>query len=224
MRTDTATFRRRIFAQVRALGINSVRSKIVAQRIVAGIRYDSYNPYNAFDGRATIDSITMKLLLGFGGHFVRVVLDDDTSFTESTDERILVDTSANDEQVALRPLIEDAAYALRRVRAAACRDWDEANGHPATNDLAEVRFRTVNEDPRCVAAQAAYDALRDRSLASNRFAPVSYIDPILASAYSDEYKEETGSRPSGPQMYDDVVAFMDRLYAPREDGDLNMAA
>lgn len=223
MRTDTATFRRRIFSQVRALGINSVRSKIVAQRIVSGIRYGSYNPYNAFEGRPTVETVDMKLLFSFGGsHFVRVVLDDDVSFTASTDDQVLVNTSANDEQTALRPLLEDAADAVHRIRGIACREWDVANGHPATNELAEVRYQAVRADPRCVAAQEAYDALRDRSLASNRFAPASYIDPILYSEYSDEYKEETGIRPRGHHMHHDVVAFMERM-SGRDDAD-RMAA
>ncbi len=224
MRTDTATFRRRIFAQVRGLGINSVRSRIVAHRIVGAVRHGSYNPYNAFEGRATVETVDMKLLFSFGGgHFVRVVLNGDLSFTASTDDEILVSTSPTAEQIMLRPVIEDAADALRAVRNAVCREWNDANGHPATIELCDVRYQAVDADPRSIAAQAAYDALRDRSLASNRFAPASYIDPILYSAYSDEYKEEHGTRPSAHHMYDDVVAFMGRMDAGADE-DHRMAA
>lgn len=213
MRTNTTTFRSNLFKSVRALGVNSLRSKIVAKRIANGIAYGSYNSYGEkqFEGVKTLDTIELKLDFCFNGaQIVDVIVDGVRVFGASTDDHVLVSTDPTATQVALKPLLEEAAGQIRDVVADACDAWNEANGNPTTIELAEVRHGEINADPKVVAVRAAYAALRDRSLASNRFATISYVDPALHGCYSDDHKDEYGFRPRGHVRYDEVVAFYER--------------
>lgn len=231
MRTDTKSFRANVLKQVRALGINSVRSKIVANRIASGIAHGSYNPYSArggYDARGEIGTLVLRLNFAFsGGQYVEAWVDGDLAFTATTDQHLLVNVEPTAEQVALRPQLIAALEAVRSAKNDACRAWDAENGHPANIGIAEIRHQAVGADADVVAAVAAYEALRDRSLASNRFAPLACVDPMLQGEYSDDFKEEHGSRPGGYIRYDEAVAYFARerrSYGVNDDLDLEDAA
>jgi hypothetical protein len=230
MRTDTSTFRTNVFKSVRALGINSQRSKIVARRIASGIAHGSYTRYDGkvYDGVATLDTFELKLDFCFNGsQIVDVIVDGVRVFGASTDDHVLVSTEPTATQIALKPQLEEAAGRIRDVVADACDAWNEANGNPTTNELAEKRHGEINADPKVVAVRAAYAALRDRSLDSNRFATISYVDPALHSCYSDDHKDEYGFRPRGHVRYDEVVAFYERTareHAANDDQEIADAA
>lgn len=169
MRTDTRTFAKRVFAQVRALGINSVRSKHVARRIVSGISHGAYMVGGEqFAARGEIGTLELELAIRGSFQSVMVTVDGEFAFSESTPDRRLVSLDTTPEQ----------------------------------RDLAQPIFEAMidlfgGEDHERPALQAAYDALRDRSLALNPFAHANEVDPALFGCYSDTVKEEDGRRPSG---------------------------
>lgn len=227
MRTDTNTFRTNVFKSVRALGINSMRSKIVAKQIASGIEHGSYTRYDGkvYDGTKTLDTLELKLDFCWNGaQIVDVIVDGIRVFGASTDDCVLVSTEPTDAQKELRPRLEAAMEAIYREVADARRRWEEAN--PGV-DAGEVRHASVQADPAVVAARAEYRALRKQSLASNRHAHIAYTHPALYDVYSDDVKEDRGSRPSGHIRYDEVVAFYKRRKEERvaaAHADLEVAA
>ena len=210
MRTDTNTFRTNVFKSVRAMGINSMRSKIVAKRIASGIEYGSYTRYDGkvYDGTKTLDTLELKLDFCWNGaQIVDVIVDGVRVFGVSTDDCVLVSTEPTEMQKDLRPRLETAMEAVYTAVTEAGRLWDEAN---PDLDAGEVRRAVVEMDPAVVAARAEYRALRKQSLASNRHAHIAYTHPALYDVYSDDVKDDRGSRPSGHIRYDEVVAYYTR--------------
>lgn len=151
MRTDTKTFAKRVFAQVRALGINSVRSKTVARRITSGISHGAYiTSGDQFEARTEIGTLDLELAIRGSFHSVMVFVDGQFAFSETTPDRRLVNLETTPGQRELAQPIFEAMIDLYGA-----------------------------EDRDRPALQAAYDALRDRSLALNPFAHANEIDPAL---------------------------------------------
>lgn len=199
MRTDTTTFRRRVRTMVRALGIKSARSKIVALRIAGGIRHGSCNPYangRGHEGRDEIASLDLELDV-FGIHVVRVVVDGEFAFSATTDDRVLVDVEPTPGQVAMRDRLHDLMVASLHAADDARIAWESSNGSSDDDGPVSSRETFVDADPSTVAARAAYEAAVEESLALNRFAHVAYTDPLLHEEWSWAVKCEDGGRPRG---------------------------
>lgn len=210
MRTDTATFRSRVYKQVRALSINAVRSERVAKQIVRGISRGLYADFdqNGYEARKTINSLALQLRIRIdGAQYVDVLVDGELAFSTSTGDLILVSLEATAEQLEIRKDLEVLYRNINAVISQACIRWENANGYPASNAEADLRHDAVNVDPAVIAAQAEYDALRDRSLAINPHAPLYTVDPQLSCSYSDNYKHVTGCRPRTYTSYADAKAF-----------------
>lgn len=213
MRTDTATFRANVLKSVRALGINSARSKVVARRIASGVAHGSYNRLGElrFAGVATFSSLDLKLTFCWNGaQVVDVLVDGADAFSASTDDCRLVSLDPTPEQERLRWLLERARSTLCDALSSACLAWEEAHGRPHRDEDRERRDQDVELDPAVSEARDAYASLRARSLASNRHAHVCYVDPALHSLYSDVVKEDRGSRPTGHVRYDEAVEYLER--------------
>jgi hypothetical protein len=216
MRTDTKTFRTNVLAQVKALGINSNRSKIVAKRLASAISNGSYGSYGSagFEGRKSFDTLELKLDFMFsGGQAVDAIIDGEYAMAASTDDQRLVDVEATAEQKAMRPAFDMAIQDLYGSLSDACQAWDDVHGHPETFALADVRRADVDLVPEVVAARAAYDALVQRSVAMNRYAHATWTDPIAFDSYSDCWKDETGSRPRGYANREQILAYFAREQA-----------
>jgi hypothetical protein len=215
MRTDTKTFANRVYPMIRKLGINPKKSRILASQVVQAVRYGSYNPYAAnggFTGVKTLETFDLSLVFSFsGGQFVQVEVDGALAFTVTTSDHELVSCEPTPVQLELGPKLEDASRAYYSACSEAVREWDAVNGYPASNEEAEVRFHAVGKHAAVIAARAAYDLLRDESLASNPYAHINYIDPMLFGEYSDCYKDETGCRPRGHIRYSEAVGYFDRF-------------
>jgi hypothetical protein len=230
MRTDTKTFAANVLKSVRALGINSVRSKQMAYLVVDSVTRGWKAPYGEHEFKAveTLDAIELKLdFMVMGGQALDVHVDGAYGFSVSTADNVLVSLEATPEQVALLPQLEAAHKALFGTIGDQCIAWDRLHGHPATFDLADQRAIDVNATPEVVAAQAAYDALRDRSLASNPHASIRIVDPILADRYSDELKEDTGRRPTGHVRHATAQRYFERMeamYGDAEKAAIGLAA
>lgn len=192
MRTDTKTFEKRAFAMTRALGINSVRSKQVAARIVSGMRHGAYFMGGGQWGPVAEFS-TIELELAIRGAFqsVMVTVDGEFAFSASTTDNVLVSLEPTPEQQALAQPIHEAMIALYGA-----------------------------EDADRPAAQAAYDALRDRSLALNPFAPANVVDPMLFECHSEVVEYRDGYKPGGHRTVDECRRYLLRV---REDQDREAA-
>jgi hypothetical protein len=226
MRTDTKTFANRIYPMIRALGISGKNSRLLASQVIQAVRCGSYNPYSAnggFKAVKTLETINVSLFFAFSGdQFVQVEIDGELAFTVSNASRTLVSCDPTVEQVELADQLEDALRAYYNACSQAVTEWDAQNGSPADTEAAEVRYHAVREHPLVIATCAAYDQLRDESLAINRYAHVSYIDPMLFGEYSDAYKQETGCRPRGHIRYSEAVSYFDRF--ERDAANENQAA
>lgn len=227
MRADTTTFAKSIFAQVRALGINSVRSKQVANRIFGGIRYGSYNPYghSGFEGRETIETIRLELDIGWGQmQTVSVIIDGKLAFTASTNDGVLVNVEATPRQIEM----QDELIQLMQAAYAAIDDaydaYAEAHGHPETDEQCDRRREFSRQDPGVIAANARYDTLRDESLAINPFASGFIVDPDLGESYSNVYKSEYNFRPRGYANVADMRAYLLQDRSDMFDDDEEMMA
>lgn len=213
MRTDTTTFAKFVFRAVRDLGINSVRSKQVARRISSSFSYGFHNPYGdfSFEARKNIDTIELQLNIGFSGfQGVDVIIDGEFGFRASTNDGVLVDVEATPRQVEMCDELHDLMRATNTAISNACDAFAKEFGYPQTNEDCEKRFEFCEQDSGIIAAQAHYDALRDESLAINRFAPGHYIDPALHYEYSDTYKYEYGCRPRGYTSVAEMKAYLER--------------
>lgn len=180
MRTDTKTFEKRAFAMVRALGINSVRSKQVASRIVSGLRHGASFMYGGgTEPRTEIDSIELELSLRGSFQSVNVHVDGAFLFgAQSNDGKLVSFETTREQELLERPMFE-ATIALYQA-----------------------------DDAERPAMQAAYDALRDRMLALNPFAHAARVDPALHECYSDVVKSEDGRRPRGHVTVDECRRYL----------------
>ncbi len=201
MRTTTATFRNRVFKQVRALGINHARSVEVTRSLVYTIR----RQFNDAD----IATLEMELDIFGSQHLVRATVNGSIQVVASNADRTLVNIEPTARQIALceeMRTLSSAIYDLLAGEYARPRlangeiDWDGA--------LIEIRPELGHDAPEVKALNARYDTLRAESLAINPWASGSYIDPDLAGFYSDIYKDECGFRPRGYISYRAMDAYV----------------
>lgn len=212
MRTDTNTFAKTAFKAVRALGINSVNSRSLARQIVSVLAHGGYNAQGeVIPSRREIADFKVNLNLGFWGpQYVAVIIGGEVAFTVTIHGRQIVSTQPTARQLELHDAMIEALEAVRDASAFACRVWEDANGYPATNEAADRRYEEVRKDAGYIAALAAYNALRDESLALNPFAPARIVDTMTYGTFSDWHKEEVGWRPGSNQTLAEVRAWMER--------------
>jgi hypothetical protein len=219
MRTDTTTFAKFIYRAVRDLGINAVRSKIVASRIASSFRYGFYNPLGdfGFEARKNIETIELKLDITFSGfQCVNVIVDGEFAFNASNDRGLLVSIDPTPRQLELVDELHNRMRAANFAIGDACNAYAEIHGYPQTDAEFDARSDFCEQDPAVIAAKAAYDNLRDESLSLNPFAPGHIVDPRLAYKYSDTHKYEYGCRPHG---YENVAGMREYLARPHRDFD-----
>src|SRR3546814_6429908 len=87
---------------------------------------------------------------------------------------------------------------------------DLAYGNPETNEDWDKQSEFCDQDSGVISARAAYNALRDESLAINPFAPGHIVDPDLHNEYSEIYKYECGPRPRGYTNVAEMKAYSAR--------------
>ena len=210
MRTDTRTFRDRVLRQVRALGINSVRSKRVAARIVDRVRHGSYMDA-AEKGRETLSSLELKLCVrSEERQFVDVYLDGSYAFPATTDDWRLVSTEATPRQLVLAAEMASLARHIGDLRQGVWMSALDADGAPDWDAPAVcVQPGLPQDHPEIQALLARHDAAQAESLSINRFADVRVLDPELADIHYECCKDE-GYRPSGYHSLDSVRSYMER--------------
>jgi hypothetical protein len=193
MRTDTRTFRDRVLRQVRALGINSNRSKRVAARIVDRVRNGSYMDAEE-KGRETLVSIELKLCLrSEDRHFVDVHLDGAYAFPATTDDWRLVSTEATPRQLELAAEMASLARHIGDLRQGVWMSQLDADGAPDWDAPSVcVQPALPQEHPEIQALLARHDAAQEESLRINRFADVRVLDPQLADIHYECCKDEGG--------------------------------
>lgn len=223
MRTDTASFAKNAFKAVRSLGVNSVRSKHLARQIVQVANHGGYDAQGGeIPGHTSFDAFRVALEFAFSGfQYVQIWDGDQPVFTVTTAGGRIVSTEATPAQIALRERMEIAGRAIYASSGELCAEWEKTHGYPQTREAADLRHDFVEADPRHLAARAAYDALRDESLALNPFAPANVIDWKQWGHFSDWYKEETGSRPGTHWRHAEMVRWLERQ---TEDQDMALAA
>lgn len=212
MRTDTRSFADNAFKAVRALGVNSVNGKRLARQIVIVANHGGYDAQGSEIPPHTIFAdLRVSLEFAFSGFQYVAVNDGDRQvFTVTANGGAIVSTDPTPRQIELAEAMQVAGRAVFSLSADLCGEWEDANGYPTTFEAADRRGLAVNTDPRMVAAHAAYDALRDESLALNPYAHPRIIDWRQWSLFSDWYKEESGSRPSTGWRYADMVRWIER--------------
>src|SRR3546814_6682905 len=92
----------------------------------------------------------------------------------------------------------------------ACRAYRKAYGNTETTEDWDKQSEFCDQDSGVISARAAYNALRDESLAINPFAPGHIVDPDLHNEYSEIYKYECGPRPRGYTNVAEMKAYSAR--------------
>lgn len=223
MRTDTRTFRDRVLRQVRALGINSNRSKRVAARIVDRVRHGSYMDAEE-KGRDSLVSIELKLCIrSEDRQFVDVHLDGAYAFPATCDDWRLVSTEATPRQLELAAEMRSLSDHIRDLRQGVWMSQLDADGAPDWDAPSVcVQPALPQEHPEIQALLARHDAAQAESLRINRFADVRVLDPELADIHYECCKDE-GWRPAGYHSLDEVRAFLDHRRENAANDDASVA-
>ncbi len=196
MRTDTRTFKNRVFRMVRSLGINSRRSKPLAKRIVSLFSHGAYDAHTGtfVEPLTTIGTIDLRLeILSETSHAVSIHADGEFIGSMTNAERTLVDVRPSSRQIELRDRMIDLVDRIREIRNAADR-------------LGE------NEEIAIAGLLAEHDRHQTESISINPFVDVGIIDPELAMIHYEVCKDD-GHRPGPYNPYGRVKSYMDRREA-----------
>jgi len=190
MRTDTTTFRKRVFADLRKAGLSSAKARAARSAIC----------WAAYTAGYPVLSDTARARVSMDSAYAQTVYMDDEGiarFPADVHENLqpLINTSATDEQDRLRREMEEMLSPMYDAVDAA-----RSNGHVEPN-----------KEPLAAAYIASYNAKRDAVLAINPHVHASVADPDLYECYHNVYKSEYGFRPRGFITLDGVREAMARF-------------
>ena len=190
MRTDTTTFRKRVFADLRKAGLSSAKAR-AARNAICWAAYTAGHPVlsDAARARVSIDSAYAQ----------SVYIDDEgiARFVGNVHESMqpLICTSATEEQEQLRREMEEMLSPMYDAI-----DTARCDGHVEPSKA-----------PAAAAIISLYNAKRDAVLAINPHVHASVADPDIYESYHNVYKSEYGFRPRGFITLDGVREAMARF-------------
>lgn len=200
MRTDTNTFAKRVFKDLRAAGLSAAAATAGRNAILSAAHAFGY-PLLDDSARACVS------------------MDSEDSQSVYVDERglarfhagvadhhqPLVNTTPSDEQLEIADELCDIRCSI----------------YEAVSLAEDAGSKEPFKDAAVVALNKQYDELRERSIAINPFVHAGHIDPDAYDFYSMMHKDTYGFRPRGYITFPTMKDKMERL---RKANELEMAA